>query len=653
MAVAADTTALPIEPSLDEVRELARDAHARAAAPHVHRRLRDAGLGVPEAARPQPGASGVPARVGRAGSARRALQLHRHAPALGAALVARRRGRSVRARRRGGRAAGARRRCPVCRRSPAASSGYFGYDLVRTVEPLGEPNPDELGLPDMALMLSDVLVIFDHLKHTITILVNVFAEDGADLDAAYADAVATIVKARGLLAGPVPRPDDAARAARGADVRAEHGARGRSRRWSRGSSSTSTPATPSRSCPSQRWSAEIDVDPFSVYRGLRVVNPSPYMYFLDFQRLPDRRRQPRAAADRRRPRRLDAADRRHAPARRRRRGGRRDRRGPAGGREGARRARDARRPRAQRPRARLRVRHRRRRDVHGDRDLLARHAHRLLRLRRRCARKSARWTRCARCCPAGTLSGRAEGPRDADHRRARTVKRGGYGGAIGYLSYTGDLDTCIHIRTVVLKDGVAHIQAGGGTVADARPGLRVRGVGQQGPRRQAARSSWRRSRRTGGEREGPRHRQLRLLHLQPRPVPGRARRRARGRAQRPRERRRAARDARPTASSSRPARARRTRPGSRSRSCAASPRPACRRSASASGTSRWRRPSAATVDPPRARARQDDDDRARRARRSSPGLPSPAHRRPLPLADRRRRQAPGLLRGHGHAAAAS
>jgi anthranilate synthase component I len=49
------------------------------------------------------------------------------------------------------------------------------------------------------------------------------------------------------------------------------------------------------------------------------------------------------------------------------------------------------------------------------------------------------------------------------------VKRGGYGGAIGYLSYTGDLDTCIHIRTVVVKDGVAHVQAGGGTVADAQP----------------------------------------------------------------------------------------------------------------------------------------------------------------------------------------
>src|SRR5918992_933476 len=83
--------------------------------------------------------------------------------------------------------------------------GLFGYDLVRTVETtLAEPNPDTIGLPDLALMLSDVLVIFDHLKHTLTILVNVYAERAEDVDAAYADAIATIAKARNLLAGPVP-----------------------------------------------------------------------------------------------------------------------------------------------------------------------------------------------------------------------------------------------------------------------------------------------------------------------------------------------------------------------------------------------------------------------------------------------------------------
>ena len=48
--------------------------------------------------------------------------------------------------------------------------GMYAYDLVRTVEPLGEPNPDPIGLPDLALMLTDVLVIFDHFKHTLTLL---------------------------------------------------------------------------------------------------------------------------------------------------------------------------------------------------------------------------------------------------------------------------------------------------------------------------------------------------------------------------------------------------------------------------------------------------------------------------------------------------
>ncbi len=65
--------------------------------------------------------------------------------------------------------------------------GLFGYDLVRSAEPtVGESNPDELGLPDMALMVSDVMVAFDHLRHEVTILANVFVEE--DIDAAYAKA---------------------------------------------------------------------------------------------------------------------------------------------------------------------------------------------------------------------------------------------------------------------------------------------------------------------------------------------------------------------------------------------------------------------------------------------------------------------------------
>ena len=71
--------------------------------------------------------------------------------------------------------------------------------------------------------------------------------------------------------------------------------------------------------------------------------------------------------------------------------------------------------------------------------------------------------------PAGTLSGAPKVRAMQIIDELEPVKRGGYGGAIGYLSYTGELDTAIHIRTVVVKDGVAHLQAGGGTVADAQP----------------------------------------------------------------------------------------------------------------------------------------------------------------------------------------
>ena len=71
--------------------------------------------------------------------------------------------------------------------------------------------------------------------------------------------------------------------------------------------------------------------------------------------------------------------------------------------------------------------------------------------------------------PAGTLSGAPKVRAMQIIDELEPIKRGGYGGAIGYLSYGGDLDTCIHIRTVVVKDGIASIQAGGGTVAEAKP----------------------------------------------------------------------------------------------------------------------------------------------------------------------------------------
>jgi anthranilate synthase component 1 len=346
--------------------------------------------------------------------------------------------------------------------------GLFGYDLVRTVETtLGEPNPDTIGLPDLALMLSDVLVIFDHLKHTVTILVNVYAERAEDVDGAYADAIATIAKARGLLAGPVPdlgiRPPRAERPRFGSNMPRERFEAIVARIVEYVHAGDAFQVVPS-----QRWSAPLDLDPFSVYRGLRVVNPSPYMYFLDFQDF-----QVAGAS----PEPLLTVTGRHASTR------------PIAGTRprGANAAEDARIADELLADEKERAEHVMLVDL-GRNDLgrvceygsvqvdefmavevYSHVMHIVSSVSGELRADVGPMDALRSILPAGTLSGAPKVRAMEIIDELEPVKRGGYGGAIGYLSYTGDLDTCIHIRTVVMKDGAAHVQAGGGTVADAKP----------------------------------------------------------------------------------------------------------------------------------------------------------------------------------------
>jgi anthranilate synthase component 1 len=76
--------------------------------------------------------------------------------------------------------------------------------------------------------------------------------------------------------------------------------------------------------------------------------------------------------------------------------------------------------------------------------------------------------------PAGTVTGAPKVRAMQIIDELEPVGRGPYGGAVGYLSYTGDLDTCIYIRSALVKDGQVHLQAGGGIVADSDPGYEVR-----------------------------------------------------------------------------------------------------------------------------------------------------------------------------------
>ncbi|MCW3041408.1 MAG: anthranilate synthase component [Solirubrobacterales bacterium] len=347
--------------------------------------------------------------------------------------------------------------------------GFFGYDLVRTVETtLGAPNPDAVGLPDMALMLSDVLVIFDHLKHTVTILVNVYAEGPDDVDAAYADAVRTIEDTRAVLAGPVPAVVDPP-----ADRRAPDFTSNMPREQFEAMVERIVEYVHAGDAfqvvPSQRWSADlVGIDPFSVYRGLRVVNPSPYMYFLDFLDFQVAGASPEALIT------VSGSAVSTRPI-----AGTRPR--------GATPAEDAEIAQALLADEKERAEHVMLVDL-GRNDLGRVCEYGSVRVDQLMGvemystvmhivsnvsgtlRADVSATDALRSVlPAGTLSGAPKVRAMEIIDELEPIKRGGYGGAIGYLAYSGDLDTCIHIRTVVMKDGRAHIQAGGGTVADARP----------------------------------------------------------------------------------------------------------------------------------------------------------------------------------------
>jgi len=344
--------------------------------------------------------------------------------------------------------------------------GFFGYDLVRTVEPLGAPNPDPLGLPDMALMVTDVLLAFDHLRHELTIIACAFSDDEGGIDAAYERAAGTIDDVRRRLRGPVPapaRPTIAEPPVFTSNLEREEfeAAVERIIRYIRAGDAFQV-------VPSQRFSAPAPVEPFSIYRGLRAVNPSPYMYFLEFGdfQLAGASPEPLVKVT-----------------------GRRVETRPIAGTypRGASEEEDRRLAERLVNDPKERAEHVMLVDL-GRNDLgrvceygsisvdelmvveTYSHVLHIVSQVSGTLREGVSSMDVLRSAlPAGTLSG-------APKVRAMQIidelephKRGSYGGAIGYLSWSGDLDTAIHIRTVVVKDGQVHVQAGGGTVADANP----------------------------------------------------------------------------------------------------------------------------------------------------------------------------------------
>jgi anthranilate synthase component I len=347
--------------------------------------------------------------------------------------------------------------------------GLFGYDLVRTAEAtVGEPNPDDTGLPELALMITDLLLAFDHLRHEVTVLANVLCE--GELERSYEEAVAAIAEVRRRLRAPVPAAERGRRDP--PEFLSNLGPEGYARAVERAKEYIRA-GDIYQVVPSQRWSASCPVDAFSIYRGLRAVNPSPYMYFLDFEDFEIAGASPESLV---------------------KVSGRRVEQRPIAG---------------TRPRAGSTEQ-----DIDRARELLAdekeRAEHVMLvdlgrnDLGRVCEYGSVSvdelmaietyshvmhivssvsgtlregvgpMDALRASLPAGTLSGAPKVRAMQIIDELEPVKRAAYGGAVGYLSYTGDLDTCIYIRSALVRDGKVYVQAGGGIVADSDPDYEVR-----------------------------------------------------------------------------------------------------------------------------------------------------------------------------------
>jgi anthranilate synthase component I len=344
--------------------------------------------------------------------------------------------------------------------------GYFAYDLVRRVERLPDVPPDDLGIAEMFVMISGPVVVFDHLRRSLTIVVPCALGPDVDPEPAYWSAVSTLAELKARLSGPVPHPAHEGEPEIGpiASNRTPEdfqAAVQRVREYVFAGDAFQV-------VPSQRFAARMSLDPFAVYRGLRTVNPSPYMFFLDtgeaqlvgsspetlvkvsrgqVETHPIAGTRPRGetlAADQRLAEELLADPKERAEHVMLVDLGRND-------------VGRVCRPGSVQVKELMGV-HTYSHVMHIESTVVGELAE---------GRRATDALRAA--FPAGTLSGAPKVRAMEIIDELEPTKRGPYGGAVGWLGFNGDLDTCITIRTILCHRGMAYVQAGAGIVADSVP----------------------------------------------------------------------------------------------------------------------------------------------------------------------------------------
>jgi anthranilate synthase component 1 len=352
----------------------------------------------------------------------------------------------------------------------AGAIGYFSYDMVRLIERLPKRLRDDIGLYDAQLMFYHGIIAFDHVQHRPWIVRNVYTDGEGSLRAKYNAAVREIRRTRELLEQPAPNEQPKKESKRRpAPLRVTSNFRREEFQEAvRKAKNYIRAGDIFQVVISQRFSAKTRAEPFQIYRELRALNPSPYLFYLQMNDVAVVGSSPEMLVK------VQGRDVFYRPI--------------AGTRwRGEDEAEDQRLEKEMLASEKERAEHIMLVDL-GRNDLgrvceygsvkpeklmtVERYSHVMhlvSSLRGRLREDVDCFDALMACFPAGTVSGAPKVRAMEIIEELERTRRGIYSGGVLYLDFAGNLDSCIALRTMVIKNGVAHVQAGGGIVADSTP----------------------------------------------------------------------------------------------------------------------------------------------------------------------------------------
>ena len=344
--------------------------------------------------------------------------------------------------------------------------GYTSYDVVRSFEKIPERLPPDFAFYDCCFMITDTLLIFDNLKQKIKVMANVYLDGAQSSEEAYREAeekIARIVARLRTSAPPFPERNFSSPSSLRSNLTRGEFMKGveKAKEYIRAGDVIQVVL-------SQRFSTELRCEPFDVYRALRSINPSPYLFYLKFDDAVLLGASPEVMV------RLEGKQIELRPLAGTRRRGKTPE-------EDAEMEKDLLADEKERAEHIMLV-DLGRNDVGRVAEIgsvevtelmgVERYSHVMhivSNIRGLLASGKNSFDVFRAAFPAGTVSGSPKIRAMEIVEELETVRRGPYAGAVGYFSFSGNLDTCITIRSILVKDGKAYLQVGAGIVADSEP----------------------------------------------------------------------------------------------------------------------------------------------------------------------------------------